>query len=294
MKRTGLALFLALSLPSAAFAGPPPEPPPPPEAPQPPVPSSAGRATAQISVTGPVTLRADVVATDLEVRAGVANQVKAELTDSQGSVRLVLHGSRVEVALERGNRWPHLPAGLDGKLRLELPPGSSVELTTASGAIAVRGLGGDVRLRTASGDVQLRDVRNVEVTAISGAVQVEGVKGEVRLRTVSGDAMVTQAAGARPLLEYGTTSGDLDWTGTCGAGCRLDVRTMSGDVKLKLAASSSFELRYLTHSGDLLEGLKLQPLDPASGAGSRHARYGKAEGSIQVQTFSGDLALKKD
>lgn len=298
MKRTLLALLLSEALAGAAWAGPPnPDKPLPPLPPLPPIQQGVGAAsTAQLDVKGTVTVRADVVSADIEVVAGAANKVKAQLVDARGGVRLVSHGSRVEVALDAKGGWPHIPGGLEGKLRLELPPGSGVELTSASGNISVRDTGGDVRLRTASGDVRLRAVRNVEVMAVSGEVTVENAKGDVRLRTVSGDANVKQTAGAGSKLEYGTTSGDLDWTGACGAGCRIEARSMSGDVKLTMAPSSSFELRYVTHSGDFDDDLKLQTIDKAPtdhGAGSVHARYGKSEGLVEAQTFSGDLHLQK-
>lgn len=294
MKRTLLALFLSEALAGAAWAGQPNAAEPlPPLPPLPPLQQGVSAATtATIDVKGPVTVRADVVSADLEVVAGAAGKVKAQLIDSRGGVRLVPHGSRVEVALDGSGGWPHIPAGIDGKLRLELPPGSGVELTSASGDISVRDIGGDVRLRTASGDVQLRGVRNVEVMAISGKVTVDDAGGEVRLRTVSGDARVKQPKGAGSKLEYGTTSGDLDWAGACGAGCRIEARSMSGDVTLSLAPSSSFELRYVTHSGDLDDDLKLTTIDDAA-THQVHARYGKSEGLIEAQTFSGDLHLQK-
>ena len=86
--------------------------------------------------------------------------------------------------------------------------------------------------------------------AVSGDVVVENALGEVRLRTVSGDAQVSQNGAGASKLEYGTTSGDLDWAGACRAGCRIEARSMSGDVKLRLTPDSSFDVRYVSHSGD--------------------------------------------
>jgi hypothetical protein len=307
MKRTLLALFLTHGLAGAAYAGqpggPPPPPPPhpasaplPPLPPLPPMQQHQGAGTsASVEVKGPITLRADVISADLEVVPGSGKTVKAQLLDSSGGIRLNYSGDRVEVLFESKSGWPHIPAGIDGRLRLELPPGSHVELTSASGDIVVRDVGGNVRLRTASGEVHLKKVANVEVMAVSGDVIVENASGEVRLRTVSGDARVTQS-GAASHVEYGTTSGDLDWSGSCGANCRIEARTTSGDVKLQLSPSSSFDLRYVTHSGDISDELGMQTLEHAEsrhGAGSLHARHGKGDGCVEIQTFSGDLHLAK-
>jgi hypothetical protein len=311
MKRTMLALFLTPWLAGAAYAGNddhPAHPPAPPSAPQaphaplpplPPLPpmanGPAGSSVATIDVKGAVTVRADVLSSDLEVVAGAGNKVKAQLVDSSGAIRLQQSGDRVEVALSARSGWPHVPAGIDGKLRIEVPAGSHVELTSASGDITVRDTGGNVRLRTASGEVRLRKVATVEVMAVSGDVVVENASGEVRLRTVSGDAQVTQSASGAH-LEYGTTSGDLDWTGTCRSGCRVEARSTSGDVKLRMTPDSSFDLRYVTHSGDVSDDLKMQTLEQSEGhhgGGSLHARLGKGEGLIEVQSFSGDLHVAR-
>lgn len=303
MKRTLLALFLCPALAGAAYAGEPSPPPPPaPHAherdlpPLPPLPpmqdAHAAGPTAKLDVKGPVTVRLDVISMDVEVAPGPAKQVKAQVLGSQSGVQLVGRGDRVDVNFEASQTgWPHVPAAIDGKLRLEVPPGSNVELTAASADVNVHDVGGNVRLRTASGDVKLKRPNNVEVMAVSGDVVIDGATGEVRLRTVSGGARVTQTSGAASKLEFGTTSGDLDWQGACGSGCRIEARTTSGDVKLALAPSSSFELRYNTHSGDVSDGLKLQPIEKSDR--TLRARYGKGEGLVEVQTFSGDLQLAR-
>ena len=325
MKRTLLALLLAEGLAGSAWAvegndppmpaeearpaapaapaapARPAHPAVPPMAPLPPLPPMerhAGSSTvATINVKSAITLRADTISSDIEVVHGNDKQVKAELIDASGSgIQLVQSGDRVEVVFASTHSgWPHVPAGIDGKLRVEVPWGSCVELTSASGDLAVRDIGGNVRLRTASGDAKVRRAANVEAQLVSGDVTIETVSGEVRLRTVSGNAVVTQS-GAANKLEFGTTSGDLEWAGACNGSCRIEARTTSGDVRLQMPQSSSFDLRYLTHSGDLSDDLKMQTLENSpsrSGAGSVHARYGKSEGIIEVQTFSGDLHIAR-
>jgi DUF4097 and DUF4098 domain-containing protein YvlB len=309
MKRTMLALFLSPWLAGAAWAGnetpptPPgaPAPPSAPHAPLPPLPplppmghEGGSSSTATLDVKGTVTVRADVLSCDIEVVAGGGKQVKAQLIDSSGALRLSQSGDRVELQLQSKSGWPHVPAGIDGKLRIEIPSGSHVELTSASGDINVRDTNGNVRLRTASGEVKLRKVAGVEVMAVSGDVDVENASGEVRLRTVSGDARVVQSGSAK--IEYGTTSGDFDWSGSCRAGCRIEARSTSGDIKLHMTPDSSFDLRYQSHSGDATDDLKMQTIDQSEGkhGGTQlHARYGKSEGLVEVQTFSGDLRVSR-
>ncbi|HEY2744172.1 MAG TPA: DUF4097 family beta strand repeat-containing protein [Polyangia bacterium] len=290
MKRTILVLLLSPWLAGAAYAdnfadNTPPAPPTAPHAPLPPLPplppmshDAIGSAVATIDVKGPVTVRADVLSADIEVVGVGGKQVKAQLVDSSGALRLTQSGDRVEVNLQSKSGWPHVPAGIDGKLRLEIPWGSSVELTSASGDVMVHDTNGNVRLRTASGEVRLRKVASVEVMAVSGDVVVDGASGEVRLRTVSGDAQIMQTSGA------------------CKSGCRIEARSTSGDIKLRMASDSSFDLRYMSHSGDVSDDLKMQTLEQNEsrhGGAQLHARYGKGEGLIEAQTFSGDLHVSR-
>ena len=267
----------------------------PPLPPLPPMSNGAiGSSVATMDVKGPITLRADVLSADIEIVGGGGKQVKAQLIDSSGAIRFAQSGDRVEVQLQSKSGWPHVPAGIDGRLRIEVPMGSHVELTSASGDIAVRDTGGNVRLRTASGEVKLRKVAGVEVMAVSGDVDIDGASGEVRLRTVSGDARVVQGGAGK--IEYGTTSGDLDWTGSCKTGCRIEARSTSGDVKLHFGGDSSFDLRYMSHSGDASDDLKMQTLEQNEnkhGGAMLHARYGKSEGLVEVQTFSGDMHVAR-
>ncbi len=306
MKRTMLALLLSPWLAGAAYADDYADnnyaPPPPAHAPMPPLPplppmsrDAIGSSVATIDVKGAVTVRADVLSADIEVVGVSGKQVKAQLIDSSGALKLSQSGDRVEVNLQSKASWPHVPAGIDGKLRLEVPQGSAVELTSASGDVMVHDTNGNVRLRTASGEVKLRKVAGVEVMAVSGDVVVDGASGEVRLRTVSGDAVVTQTGGACK-LEYGTTSGDLDWSGACRAGCRIEARSTSGDIKLRMTPDSSFDLRYMSHSGDVTDDLKMQTLEQNEsrhGGAQLHARYGRGEGLVEAQSFSGDLHVSR-
>jgi hypothetical protein len=125
-------------------------------------------------------------------------------------------------------------------------------------------------------------------------VGVSEARGPVRVRTVSGDAKVSMAAGASQRIEFASTSGDALLGGNCGAGCRIEAHTCSGDVALALDASSSFDLSFVSHDGDLADGLHLVSLTSGhEGERSLRRRYGRGEGLIEVETYSGDLQLKR-
>jgi DUF4097 and DUF4098 domain-containing protein YvlB len=162
--------------------------------------------------------------------------------------------------------------------------------------VSVQGLGGDVRVRTMSGDVTLQGARKVDVETISGDVKVDA-NAKARLHTVSGNVVATTADPA-PQVEFESASGNLDWTGLCAKGCHLAVETVSGDVKLNVDPKSSFELAYSSHSGELHDDLKLQMKHSPRHKGGEpggwaEAVYGGGDGLIECDAFSGDLQIRR-
>jgi hypothetical protein len=304
-------LLLSFVLAGSALAQTPPPPVPPvaPVAPLPPLPPlppmsppPGQKQSAELAVKGAVTLRLHAMSTDIEVVKGGAKLVKAQLVDGMGGVELVDRGDHVDLAFGKptleglpGGKHIHLPAGVDGKLHVEVPAGSNVEISTTASDIRIVDVGGSVRARTTAGDLHVKNATAVEATLVSGDVDLEDIRGDVHLRTVSGDAKVVQTGGPASKLEFGSSHGDLHWSGACGAGCRIDARNVSGDVKLNLAPSSSFDLRFVSHGGDLADHLNAQVLEssPSVTGTNVRARVGKGEGAVTVQTFGGDLELDK-
>jgi DUF4097 and DUF4098 domain-containing protein YvlB len=237
-----------------------------------------------------VTVRLETTSGDIEVvRNGEARVVVEVEDDNAGAVRLVPRDRNVlEVQSTR-----HF--GSSG-VRLRVPAGSAVDVRTQSGDIHVRDLGGEAFVRSLSGDISVSGAVRADVRTVSGDTSVEGT-GSMRVKTVSGDLEVRERAGppAPATIELESTSGDVRWTGACGAGCRLSAATVSGDVSLALDARSSFRFTMQSHSGGLEDGLGLQvsrASDRRRGA-DVEATFGKGEGSVDCRTFSGDARLAR-
>ena len=250
--------------------------------------------SATLAVKGPVTFRLRVQAGEAEVVASDKSQVTVSIhgVPRPRDLQLLQFGDRVEVRIAGSAQMRH------GAMRVELPKGSSVDFGSTSGDLAVQGLGGDVRVRTMSGDVKVTGARNADVQSISGDVNV-GITGpRLRLHVVSGNAIATTVDPAVQVT-FESASGNFDWSGVCAKGCHLSTQTVSGQIKLQPDASkSSFELSYASHSGDLRDDLKLQvkraPKRKQSGMGGwLEAVYGKGEGVIECDAFSGDVIVGK-
>jgi DUF4097 and DUF4098 domain-containing protein YvlB len=238
-----------------------------------------------------VTVRLETTSGDVEVvRHGEARVVVEVEDDDAGGVRLVPRDKNVlEVQSAR-----HF--GSSG-VRLRVPAGSAVDVRTQSGDIRVRDLGGQAFVRSLSGDIVVSGVVGADVRTVSGDTSVEGT-GSMRVKTVSGDLEVRELRAGPPAptsIELESTSGDVRWTGACGAGCRLSASTVSGDVILALDARSSFRFTMQSHSGGLEDRLGLQ-VSRASGrrrGSDVEATFGKGEGSVDCRTFSGDARLAR-
>ena len=273
MKRLWLALLTTLLASSAARA-------------------QGGRVTATSPAKGPITFRLETLSADVEIVPSAGNQVSDTAIDTDArQVRLVAQG-------EGGMHAEFDDHGSlrQGRVRVELPRHSSVELGTMSGDVSISGLGGDVHVKSVSGDIHVQTAGRADVRSVSGDVKLREVAGAVRIKTVSGSAEIGTTGGQPPQLELETTSGDFHWSGLCGKGCRLVTQSLSGDIVLLLGKESSFDLSYTSHSGDLATALPLNiTTERRNGprGGTIEGRYGKGEGVIQCQTFSGDLALKR-
>src|SRR5207245_3011006 len=115
-------------------------------------------------------------------------------------------GDRVEVSFRGRSQMRR------GKLHVELPRGSRVDLNSMSGDVTVQKLSGEARIRTMSGDVKLFGVAKADVQTIAGDARIDDASGPVRLPTVSGHAVVNSSS-ATPQLELQPASGDRDRSG---------------------------------------------------------------------------------
>ena len=271
------ALFAALSLSLPAAAERPPRPV-----------LGSGSGSASAPMRGPVAFSLRSYAADVDVVASAQPRLAVSVTDKPGMRVALLStgGDRIEVEFA-GKRQLH-----DGKLRIEVPRGSSIDVSAVSGRVSVSGLGGRVRIRGMSGEVKVAGATEVDVETVDGAVEVSDAAGQVRIHTISGSSAVVASEPASR-LELETSSGQVAFRGPCGKGCHLDIDTVSGEVRFALGPESSFAASVISTSGkvhdDLPVGLRAVG-GPSEGAWSE-GRYGDGDGVIECETFSGDISF---
>jgi Putative adhesin len=250
-----------------------------------------GRGSASLAVNGPVTFQVRAQAGEVEVVSTDKRQVSVTWTEAPAEdIALFAFGDRIEPSF-RGRRTLRR-----GKLRVELPRGSRLDLSSMSGDVTAQRIG-DVRIRTMSGDVKLSGIAKADVQTVSGDARIENAAGPVRLHTVSGNGTVSTSSSA-PQVEFHSASGSLDWSGLCARDCHLSAETVSGDVHLNVDPKSSFELSYTSHSGELRDEVSLAvkrapKRKHGMASGWLEATFGRGEGVIEADAFSGSLVVKR-
>ncbi|MGW4382260.1 DUF4097 family beta strand repeat-containing protein [Kitasatospora sp. NPDC004531] len=128
---------------------------------------------------------------------------------------------------------------------VELPAGSHLEAGGAWTQVLGEGRLGEVRVKTASGDIRLDRTGPVRLTAAHGSIAVDEVRGRAEITTSSGSVRVGLLDGPAVVRNsHGSTT-------VAVAGDDLRVSGASGDITVERAATS---LRASTARGTLLVG----------------------------------------
>ncbi len=210
-------------------------------------------------------------------------------------------------------------------LVLEVPADRRTEVYLAVGRAEARGVRGDLRIDTGSGEVSVADVTgSLEVDTGSGSVVVEGVRGDVLVDTGSGRVNASSLVGEDVELDTGsgavvvrgvqarrlrvdTGSGEIRATGVRGQDVEMDtgsgaievelledietftVDTGSGSVTLRVPDGFGAEIELDTGSGRIDVGL---PMELRSARRDHvQGRIGDGSGRLTVDTGSGSIRI---
>jgi DUF4097 and DUF4098 domain-containing protein YvlB len=229
----------------------------------------------------PVRLECSVTAGNVTVTTVDGTESTIELDGPQqliDALRVELVGDRLIVSEQR-NSILELLTRSDQSIDVTaaVPAGSSVALKTASSDAVLDGsfkdvdmqsasaelsvsgdIGGDVSVKSASGDVRLPRVRGgVDVRGVSGDLRVESVDRSVTVTTVSGDVRVEAMREGNASVR--SVSGDIMLGVEPGSAVDLDATSASGRLTSEVPLSDSPEggdgptvvIRAITASGDV-------------------------------------------
>ena len=234
-------------------------------------------------------LRVPVGVIEVHVGDGGIVQLTVECA-AAADFEIIKTGDRV--SLRHPSRWSM--RGRSCRIVATVPSGTDVSVEAASAEVRLAGRLGAVRVRTASGDVDVDGSARLDVTTASGDVACNSVEGDATISTISGDCTLKAVSGR---LDVTLTSGDLrvercggDLTvgstsgsarvGHC-AGTEISVRSISGDVRIGLPSGIRVEADLSTVSG------RASLPDPAAAGGDRRPVR------LRLKTVSGDIRVER-
>jgi len=207
-----------------------------------------------------------IVPPETEIHA-ISGSGDLEVNDVKGPVSVTTGSANISVSNVAGDVQAHSGSGTISLASIQ----GQVHATTGSGDITVATVHGDVRIQTASGVIRVASPTGAVVASTgSGSVSVAGAMEDLRLRSGSGNIAVT-----------GDPQGGTYW----------DFHTSSGNVALQVTPKASFRFYAKTNSGDIDAAIPVV----MEGTARKHAlraRIGDGKGRVEVETSSGNVALR--
>ena len=187
--------------------------------------------------------------------------------------RLDLHGVSADMRVQ-GMNSPRLDAdGVSGDMTLSDAHFAVARLHSVSGDMRLNAVIGRLDADNVSGDVRgaMLACGSVRATTVSGDISVGCARvREAALKSVSGDVQLSLSALAPAgAVSLNSVSGDARLSVPAGVSARLDLGSLSGSI-----------------GGALPAGVTVQKH-------SVSGRFGSGDGSLRVQTVSGDIHLQQ-
>ena len=283
--------------------------------------AGAALADTTLDLSHPASAKARVSISNVKgavnVTAWDRNEVHVGGSLGEGARPLAIDGSdgdleiKVEAAGKSGLfNWGGDNAMAPTTLNVQVPRGASLEIDVVSAPISIDGTeGGTVEVNSVSGKVRINArTPSLDVDSVSGSIEQAGRADSADLQTVSGD-ILAPALGDRAKLEtvsgqvqvrggpwrlftLSTVSGDVDVSGGVAPQGSMNVDSMSGDVQLTLPADLAASLHASSFSGDLRSDFGKAERNE-HGPGSELSVPGSGGGQIKIESFSGDVRVRR-
>lgn len=202
--------------------------------------------------------------------------------------------------------WGVRLAGAD--VRVRVPRGVSVDVSSIHGDVEARGDLGEVRAEAVHGDLELSGGRSrlkastrngdisinrfegqgLEIDSTHGDVSLLATATSIRVNTVRGDVKLT-VRGCRE-ARVDTVSGDVEVQAELESGATCEVHTVHGNADVSVKVDGGLQVSLEAASGDVE---CLLPLDQVQ-KGRRSLSGSRGDGATRVRLTSmhGDLTLR--
>ena len=182
-------------------------------------------------------------------------------------------------------------------IEIRCPEGSDVDLTTHSADLDASGTLGEVTVKSASGDVSVKDARALTFNtasgdlwtgAVTGPLTAKSASGDVDIRSVGGPASVSTVSGdvriggTDDTALINAVSGDIDLE---SVGAAVRISAVSGVVNVGARPGLALWIDAQSVSGTMQSELDVADMPPAD--------VGAAPVELRVRTVSGDVRISR-
>jgi len=183
---------------------------------------------------------------------------------------LMIKSTSGEVAVGKFNLKELEYSNTSGNMYAEWIEAEKAGLSTTSGETRLNGKFGGFKFATISGNLISDDFtsKESELNTTSGEIRLSGKPGDVNSTGVSGN-----------LNLYYTDFSN-----------KIETNTVSGEVEIRLPADAGFELQYGTVSGEAQCDFAVSDRQGKKGL---RGTVGSGEGSVHVNTVSGNMKIRK-
>lgn len=173
-----------------------------------------------------------------------ANGVEVELSGKTDGITVTQAGNTVSISADK--RVSFFTSATT-RAAIGVPAGTDLELSGASLDLISRVPLGEVRAKSASGDIRFTSADELQVKTASGDLRFESIRGDCEITAASGDVVGDVIDGE---LRANVASGDIR-IGRVGRD--VVIKSASGDTQLDRADGNDISVRSM--SGDIVIGL---------------------------------------
>ena len=170
--------------------------------------------------------------------------------------------------------------------------GRKLDVSAVSGDVVVTASSpGEASVENVSGDTTMRlTTSRLKAQSVSGDLRLQGgIAGDVDIESVSGN--IELLAKGLDRLEVSTVSGDAILRTALRPAGSIKAETLSGELRLQLPRGTSARVHAETFSGDISSPDARVSREEHGPGKSLDTSYGRGDGRIELESFSGDVSL---
>lgn len=213
------------------------------------------------------------------------------------------------------SREPGLDECLSGdQIELDVPRGAVIDFTGQETGISIQSVY-KVAVKNIGGNIFLNDItRGITAKTYEGSVTVENSGGAINLNSTTGNiiafdtqpveigdsfiaktssGVITLQKVAHRLIEAGSNSGSIKFTGNFSSGGQYAFGTTNGSINLFLPSDSSFKIK-ASYGGIFQSEIPLKDVSKTSAqVQSLTGTFGSGDANLVLTTFGGAIRIRK-